>query len=324
MARLPVAPTARPQRHTAAKSQAAPRAVGIRAKAGDWIESTTVQTFILGVILLNSIILGMQTSRPLVARIGGAMHVIDTICLAIFVVEIAFKLYAYGLRFFRDPWNVFDFVVVGIALIPGSGALAVLRAFRVLRVLRLVSSLPKLRNIVSTLLAAIPGISAIAGLLCIIFYLFAVMSTGFFGERFPQWFGSIGGSLYSLFQIMTLESWSMGIVRPVMEVYPWAWALFVPFILLSAFTILNLFIAVIIDTMQSMHDEREVAAAKAEQAAQERVPLSDEEILQEISKVSDQLAELTATLAARGRESARVRPCPEADTGDSPQTPTAS
>ena len=151
---------------------------------------------------------------------------------------------------------MFDFLVVGIALIPSSGPLTVLR---VLRVLRLISMVPRFRFVVESLLRAIPGIVSIAGLLAIMFYVSAVMATGLFGGRFPEWFGSIGESMYSLFQIMTLESWSMGIARPVMDVYPWAWAFFVPFILVATFTMLNLFIAIIVSTMQSMVEEQNAA-----------------------------------------------------------------
>jgi voltage-gated sodium channel len=178
----------------------------------------------------------------------------------VFVAEILVKLFAFRLAFFRNPWNVFDFLVVGVALIPSSGPLTVLR---VLRILRLVSMVPRFRFVVESLLRAIPGILSIAGLLVIVFYVSAVMATGLFGEQFPDWFGGIGASMYTLFQVMTLESWSMGIARPVIEVYPWAWAYFVPFILIATFTMLNLFIAIIVSTMQSMVEEQ-----KAEETAE--------------------------------------------------------
>ena len=112
--------------------------------------------------------------------------------------------------------------------------------------------MPQLRRIADAILQAVPGIGAIARLMGILFYVGAVMATTLFGERFPEWFGSLGNSLYTLFQVMTLESWSMGIVRPVMEVYPHAWLFFVPFILVSAFVMLNLFVAVIVDTMANL------------------------------------------------------------------------
>ncbi len=227
-----------------------------REPLGAWIESDRIQHFIVTLIVINAVTLGLETSQSLMARHGELLHALDRLILAVFVVEILIKLYAQGLGFFRRAWNVFDFLVVGIALVPASGPLAVLRALRVLRVLRLVSMVPRLRFVVEALLKALPGISSIGLLMLILFYVFAVMSTGLFGDRFPEWFGTIGASMYTLFQVMTLESWSMGIVRPVMEQYPYAWAFFVPFILVATFTMLNLFIGIIVDTMQTLHDDQ--------------------------------------------------------------------
>jgi voltage-gated sodium channel len=225
----------------------------LRDKVGAWIESEPVQRVIIALIVVNAVILGMETSPALMRAHGHWMVPLDHAILAVFVGEITVKLFAFGLRFFKRSWNVFDFVVVGIALVPASGPLAVLRALRVLRVLRLISMVPRLRFVVEALLQAIPGISSIGILMLVLFYVFAVMATGLFGAQFPQWFGTIGGSMYTLFQIMTLESWSMGIVRPVMEVFPYSWLYFIPFILLATFTMLNLFIGIIVDTMQTMH-----------------------------------------------------------------------
>lgn len=224
-----------------------------RERIGAWIESAPVQHLIIGLIVVNAITLGLETSATVTTHYGGILKRFDQLVLAIFVLEIGAKLYAFRLGFFRSAWNLFDFIVVGIALIPASGPLAVLRALRVLRVLRLISTVPRLRFVVEALLKAVPGISSIAVLMLLLFYVFAVMATSLFGERFPDWFGSIGASMYTLFQIMTLESWSMGIVRPVMEAHPYAWAFFIPFILIATFTMLNLFIGIIVDTMQTMH-----------------------------------------------------------------------
>jgi voltage-gated sodium channel len=224
-----------------------------RRKLIEHVEAQSTQRFIIFLILLNALILGLETSER-AQQVGGAvLYWADTIILSIFAFEVLLKLFAHGLRFWRNPWNVFDFLVVGIALIPGSGPFSVLR---VLRLLRLVSMVPKLRFIVEALLRAIPGIGSIIGLLALVFYVFAIIATGLFRESHPEWFGSLGASMYTLFQVMTLESWSMGISRPVMEVHPWAWAFFVPFILVATFTVLNLFIAIIVDAMQRMHEHQ--------------------------------------------------------------------
>ena len=229
------------------------RQLNTRERIGAWVESKSVQHAIITVIVLNAIVLGLETSNRLMAGYGEVLVILDHIMLGIFVVEIAVKLYARGLNFFKVGWNVFDFLVVAIALFPSSGPLAVLRTLRVLRVLRLISMVPRLRFVVEALLKAIPGIASIGVLMLVLFYVFSVMATKLYGAAFPEWFGTIGASMYTLFQIMTLESWSMGIVRPVMVEHPYAWLFFVPFILVATFTMLNLFIGIIVDTMQTMH-----------------------------------------------------------------------
>jgi len=211
-----------------------------------------MQYFITAVIVLNGIIIGMETNASVMSSFGGLLVVIDKICLAIFLVEIAIKIYVFRTAFWRDSWNLFDVLVVGVALVPGSGPLAVLRSLRVLRVLRLMTVVPSLRKVVAAFLHSIPGLASVVAVMSVFFYTAAVLATKLFGDTHPQWFGSIGESLFSLFQIMTLESWSMGIVRPLMETYPMAWLFFVPFIMVATFTILNLFIGIIVSTMTEL------------------------------------------------------------------------
>ena len=242
----------------------------LRARVAAWMEAPRIQFFIVVLIVLNAITLGLETSEAIMERWGPLLLSIDRAILAVFVVEIALRIWGRGVRFFRDPWGVFDFTIVAIALLPAAGPFAVLRALRVLRVVRLVSMVPRLRFVVEALLRAVPGIASIAALMAILYYVFAVMATGLFGATHPDWFGSIGRAMYTLFQIMTLESWSMGIVRPLMESHPYAWAFFIPFILIATFTMLNLFIAIIVNTMQTLHEQdhrREQAAL--EQAVHE-------------------------------------------------------
>lgn len=225
-----------------------------------FVEAKWFSNFIIGVILFNAAILGIQTSKSLSNEIIQTLDWLDTLCLSIFVIEILLKLYAYRLNFFRNGWNNFDFIIVAIALIPSSGSLEVLRALRILRLLRLINAVPSMRRVVTGMLRAIPGAVSVAGLLAILFYIGAVMSTNLFGDSFPEWFGSMGASMYTLFQIMTFESWSMGIVRPVMDVYPQAWMFFIPFIIVTSFTVLNLFIGIIIDAMNEAKEEETHAA----------------------------------------------------------------
>ena len=223
-----------------------------RLRLAAWVDSARVQHAVVAVILLNAVILGLETSPAIMAGWGTALVLLDKLCLAVFLIEIALKLAAYRGRFWRNGWNVFDFLVVAIALAPGAGPWAVLRSLRVLRVLRLLTVVPSLRKVVAAFLHSIPGLTGVVAVMAIFFYTAGVLATRLFCESYPEWFGSLGKSLYTLFQVMTLESWSMGIVRPVMESHPWAWAFFVPFIIVATFTILNLFIGIIVSTMQEL------------------------------------------------------------------------
>ncbi len=226
-----------------------------RARLGEIMEGSTVRNGIIAVILFNAVLLGMETSPALMADYGPVILLLDRICLAIFTVEIALKLAAFGFRFFRSGWNVFDFLIVGISLVPGAQTFSVLRALRVLRLLRVISVAPRLRRVVEGFIIALPGMGSVFLLMAIIFYIGAVMATKLFAGSFPDWFGDLGRSAYTLFQIMTLESWSMGIVRPVMEVYPYAWAFFVPFIMVTTFAVVNLLVGLVVNSMQEVADE---------------------------------------------------------------------
>ncbi len=227
--------------------------MSVRKRVVAFIEHVKVQAFITTLIIVNAITLGMETSPAIMAGRESYFYAFDTFVLSVFVVEIAAKLFGRGLGFFKDGWNVFDLLIVGIALVPASGPLAVLRALRVLRVLRLMSIVPQMRVVIQALITAVPGMVSIVGLIGLIFYVSAVLATNFYGAQFTEWFGNVGASMYSLFQIMTLESWSMGIVRPVMAEFPYAWAFFIPFILVTSFAVINLFIGVIVDAMQTQH-----------------------------------------------------------------------
>jgi voltage-gated sodium channel len=234
-----------------------------RGRLGAMLETPSFGNAIMAVILFNAVLLGMETSPTLMTQWGGIIVALDRICLGIFVIEILLKLLAYGGRFFRSGWNLFDFAIVGVSLVPGAQTLTVLRALRVLRLLRVISVAPRLRRVVEGFVTALPGMGSVFLLMAIIFYIGAVMATKLFAGSFPEWFGDLGRSAYSLFQIMTLESWSMGIVRPVMEVYPYAWAFFVPFIMVTTFAVVNLLVGLIVNSMQEAHGAEEVQKTDA-------------------------------------------------------------
>lgn len=266
----------------------------LRARCRQFIEHNTVQRMLLALILINAVILGMETMPAVMAAAGSYLLALDKAILVVFVVEIAIRLFVHRLAFFKDGWSVFDFIVVGIALVPASGPFAVLRALRVLRVLRVLTFVPSMRKIVGALIQSLNGMLSIAMVLALIYYVAAVMVTKLFGQAFPDWFGSLGASLYTLFQVMTLESWSMGIARPVMEQFPYAWAFFVPFILIATFTMLNLFIAVIVNAVQSMHDEEHKAEHDADVATQQQLLVQMQQLQQELVQLRGMLNKPTA------------------------------
>ena len=238
-----------------------------RARLRAWIESPPIQRIVMGLIVLNAVTLGLETSTSVVDAIGPILRALDSAILAVFVGELAIRILAHGGRFFRGGWNWFDLIVVGIALAPASGPLSVLRALRVLRVLRLVSIVPSMRVVVEALLRSLPGMSAIVALLSLVFYVFAVMGTKLFGQTHPEQFGDLGATFMTLFQLMTLDGWSGEIVKPILAEHSAAMLYFLPFILISTFVVLNLFIALIVDSMTRLHADAADAPKPDPQAA---------------------------------------------------------
>jgi voltage-gated sodium channel len=276
------------------------RSGAVRARLRGLLERPSVQNAILALILINAVVLGLETSKETMATHGTLLRSMDSAILVLFVVEILARIFVHRAAFFRDPWSLFDLGVVAIALAPATGPFAILRALRVLRVLRVLTLLPSMRRVVGGLLASIPGISSIALLMGIIFYVSAVLATTLFGARFDEWFGSVGRSLYTLFQVMTLESWSMGIARPVMAAFPMAWMFFVPFILIATFTMLNLFIGVIVSAIQGFQEAE--AAAHPVEPGPPAVSLGD--LQQELRALRGQVSELQRLLGEdQGRSS---------------------
>lgn len=279
-------------------------------KIKDFVENNTFQNVILGIIAFNSIIMGLQTSPEIVKAIGPALEILDWICLGIFIVEIMLKLLAYGLKFFLSGWNIFDFVIVIISLVSGLAFLKVFRTFRVFRVfrslkalkslkgmrsLRMVSGLKNLRIIVEAIGKSIPGIFWSAILMSLVYYMFALMGTSLFGETFYDWFGTMGKSAYTLFQVMTLESWSMGISRPVMEVYGWAWIYFVSFVLIASFLIMNVVVGIVVNSISEV-SALDIKEEIKEAAEEEGEGSYHEKLREEVQILKEQLAKVEALL----------------------------
>jgi voltage-gated sodium channel len=218
------------------------------------------ERFIIVLIIINAVTLGLETSKTAMERIGGLLHAIDQIILWIFVAELVARIAVNRLAFFKDPWSLFDFAVVAIALIPATGSLSVLRALRILRVLRLLTVVPSLRKVTAGLIGALPGMGSIAMLLLIVYYVFAVMATKLYSDTNPELFGDLGSSAYTLFQSMTFDDWSNGIVKPLMEKgNTYSWIFIMTFMIVSAFMVLNLFIGVVVTALDDVTAENKAA-----------------------------------------------------------------
>jgi len=229
----------------------------MHAKIFQLVESDKFKNFILLIILLNGITMGIETYPSIHEHIKDELYIFDQIVILIFIIEILLRIYAHKAKFFKDGWSLFDLGIVIISMFPANAVFEIFRVLRIFRLLRVITIVPQMRKIVMALASVVPGMASIAGLMSVLFYISAVMATQLFGEQFPQWFGSLGHSLYTLFQIMTLESWSMGIARPIMELYPYAWLFFVPFIFIVTFIMINLIVAVVVDAMNHLSENKE-------------------------------------------------------------------
>ena len=264
-----------------------------RKKLAIFLESRKIQNFIVGLIVFNSVIVGLETWPLYLKYFGHLTDEIDIIILVIFIIEILLKFYAFGFSFFRSAWNIFDALVVFISVLPAAGSFSVFRALRILRTLRLLNNLPKLKIIIESLLHSLPSIGWIMVLLSIIFYIFAVIGNNLFGETFPEYFGSFGKSLFSLFQIMTLESWSSGIARPVIAIHKFASVYFVTFILIATYTTLNIFIAIVVNTMNELHREE---IKEEEEHIKEMMANENEKLQMKLESISDEINEIKTLL----------------------------
>jgi voltage-gated sodium channel len=265
----------------------------------DWLRNVVqdrrTERFIMALIVLNAVTLGLETSASVMAKYGPVLVVIDRIIIGIFVAEILARLAVQRASFFRDGWNIFDVIVVGIALAPATAAFSVLRALRVLRLLRLITAVPALQRVVGGLIGALPGMGSIVLLSGLVFYVSAVMAVNLYGKQFPELFGTLPTSLYTLFTIMTLEGWTNDVVNPIMERHPYAWLFFIPFIVITTFWVLNLFIGIIVNAMQEEH-----AKAEAEMMHDETAP-----IIRELQELKTEIAALREEVGGRKRRSRR-------------------
>ncbi|CAA6828194.1 MAG: Voltage-gated sodium channel subunit [uncultured Sulfurovum sp.] len=256
------------------------------------IESAYFQNFIIGLIILNGITMGLETSKNISQTYGGLIELFDVFVITVFTIEILLRIFVHRVSFFKDSWSIFDFIIVAISLVPAGAGFDILRVLRVLRLFRLITVVPQMRKIVSALLGVIPGMLSIAALMGLFFYVFSIMAVNLYGEAFPQWFGTLGESFYTLFQVMTLESWSMGIVRPIMEAYPNAWAFFIPFVFIATFVMINLIVAIVVDAMAAINKEEE-------EKIMEQARLNEVQLEREIASLRSDVKELKEILLSQ-------------------------
>ncbi len=266
-----------------------------REKIKLFCEESKFQNFIIWLIAFNSITIGLETSTSIMNAFGDTLLLLDNLILAVFVIEITLKLYAYGFAYFKSGWNIFDISIVALALLPASGSLAVLRSLRIFRALRLIKNLPKLRFIVESLLHSLPSLGWIFVLLALVFYVFAVVGTKLFGSAYPEWFGNLGISMFSLFQIMTLEGWAE-MSRTVMETFPLSHLYFILFILLASYMTLNIFIAIVVNTMSEVQQQTsKEGVEKVENIIQDE----KEELREDIRQLKEQIIKMEEKLTRK-------------------------
>lgn len=262
----------------------------LRGRAVEIVEADWFRNIVIGLILLNAVTLGLETYEGLMRAWGAYFRLAETTFVGLFAAELLLKMYARGLRFFRDPWNWFDLFVVGVALVPASAGFSVLR---LLRILRLVGVVPQMRHIVSALFRAVPGMGTVIGLLLIIVYTAAVLGEKLFGPAAPEYFGDLGTSLFTLFMVMTTEDWP-DVAEAVMDAHPAAWIFFVGYLVATTFIILNLVIGVIVTAL-----EQEVNAARWRED-QELEQVQHEAVMARLDALTEQVALLRAQVGEAG------------------------
>jgi len=255
------------------------------------VEARWFEPFMIALILFNAVLIGLETSPQFMARHDDWLHTGNDIILGVFIVEAALKIAAVAPRFrlyFGNGWNLFDFSIIVLSLVPATGEFAlVARLIRILRVLRLISAVPQLRLIVATLVRSIPSMGHVILLMSVIFYIYAVTGFHLFSDNDAEHWGSLGASLLTLFEMVTLEGW-VDVMDAVMEAKPWAWIYFVTFIMIGTFVVLNLFIAVVINNLE---------ASKIEQLEELEKPVTHEDVLTELERTSRALKDLQTKLA---------------------------
>jgi voltage-gated sodium channel len=269
-------------------------------------DSGRFQAFIFAVIVFNAIVLGLETYGGIEDDAGDLLATLNDACLGIFLVELVIRVGAYGRRpqdFFRDGWNVFDFVVITAAFVPGLRQNAtLLRLVRLLRIVRLVSVLPELRVLIAGMTRALPPIGSMAVLAILFLYVYGMLGWILFGDELPDQWGDIGQAMLTLFTVLTLEGWNE-VMAAAQEVNPWSWVFFVSFVLIASLLLINILIAIIINAMEEAREaEYQLEIDELRRQAEERGEEFDEmlETAQRIATLKRAIDELEESLGIKG------------------------
>lgn len=234
-----------------------------------FVDSSSFQAVVLGLIITNAIILGAETFTAVNETAGPWLLAVDRVIIYAFVIEIGTRIVAWRGAYFRNGWNIFDLLIVIVSVAAATSGLAALRAFRVLRVLRVITVIPRMRVVVSALLDSIPGIASVGVVLALIVYVFAVIAANLYGPAHPELFGNVLRAMYTLFQVMTLEGWP-DIASQVAETHKRSWIFFLTFVLIATFTMLNLFVAIVVRVV-----DEDSESAEAQILANQRKIMND-------------------------------------------------
>jgi voltage-gated sodium channel len=266
----------------------------MRNRLAPVVDSPAFTATVVTVILANALILGLQTYPGLEREYGGTLDLLNALCLAFFVVELSLRIAAYfprPWRFFLDGWNVFDFVAIGLAFVPGlQRNSTILRLARLARIVRVVHLLPDVRILITAVIRSIPPLGSMAILTTLILFVYGMVGWQLFGEQLPERWGTIGEAMLTLFVMLTLEDFPV-YMEEGMAIHSWSWLFFVSFILVAAFVVINVFIGIVLN---SLEEARELARRESI-VGDEAVP-----ILERIDYLRSALDELERTLHTDG------------------------
>ena len=223
----------------------------LRKKLAVVVEDFRFDSFILSIILLNAFVLGAMTFPEVYLKLGRGLIAIDYLCVVIFIIELGLKIFVMRKAFFKDNWNIFDFTVVALSLVPNTGAFIIIRTFRVFRVLRLLSVMPSMRRVLTMFLETLPSVFSTIFLMVIVFYIFGVMAVYLFGSFLVD-FSTLSLAVEALFGFLTFEGWSSEKAQLAMSVYPYSWLFFLSFVTIFLLMIVNVFTSAVVEGVKNI------------------------------------------------------------------------